>query len=232
MIDGVERRLVSAEHWQAQLDAIRTREKELTAAHDQLAAERRRAPWVKVERDYRFAGPNGAASLVDLFQGRKQLIVYHHMLQPADPSPCEGCCMVADQIPHVAHLNARRTTFALVSKAPLDEIDSFQRRMGWALPWYETTGSFNADFDVTGGFGLNVFYREGSAVYRSYFTNGRGVETLGTVWTLLDLTPLGRQENWEDAPAATPQTRPYHWWRLHDDDDSAEVSDTAPEKCC
>lgn len=129
--------------------------------------------------------------------------------------------MVADQIPHLAHLNARNTTLVFVSKAPFAEIDALQRRMGWALPWYETTDSFNADHDVTGGFGLNVFFRDGPDVYRSYFTTGRGVETLGTVWTLLDLTPLGRQETWEDAPAGTPQTEPYHWWRRHDEYEGA-----------
>ncbi|MEQ8993956.1 MAG: DUF899 domain-containing protein [Pseudomonadales bacterium] len=231
-IDGVERQIVTPGQWQAHLDAIRTREKELTQAHDRLAAERRRVPWVLVERDYRFVGPNGGASLAELFQGRRQLIVYHHMLRPADPSPCEGCCMVADQIPHLAHLNARQTTFALVSKAPVNEIGSLQQRMGWALPWYETTDGFNADLGVTGGFGLNVFYRDGSTIYRTYFTTGRGVETLGTVWTLLDLTPLGRQEIWEDAPAGTPQSEPYHWWRLHDDYEDATPSDSPPAMCC
>lgn len=89
--------------------------------------------------------------------------------------------------------------------------------MGWSLPWYETADSFNADFDVTDGFGVNIFYRSGADVYRTYFTTDRAAETLGTIWSFLDLTPLGRQETWEDSPAGTPQTAPYQWWRLHDE---------------
>ena len=125
--------------------------------------------------------------------------------------------MVGDQVPHLSHLHQRRTALAFVSRAPIDEIETFKKRMGWSMPWYETTDTFNADFDVEAGFGLNVFYRDGKKVYRTYFTSGRGVETLGTIWTLLDLTPLGRQENWEDSPKGTQQTPPYEWWRLHDE---------------
>lgn len=215
-IDGIERRIVSPEAWRRDHEAVLAREKALTRAHDALAAERRRQPWMKVEGDYAFTGPSGEARLADLFDGRRQLIVYHHMLRPADPAPCEGCSMVGDQIPHLAHLHVRDTALAFVSRAPIAEIEAFRRRMGWAMPWYETTDGFNADFGVTDGFGLNVFYRDGAEVYRTYFTTGRGVETLGTIWTLLDLTPLGRQETWEEAPAGTPQTPPYGWWRLHD----------------
>lgn len=225
IIDGTRRQIVPSETWVRHHDAVRDREKELTQAHDELAAERRRSPWTKVEQTYRFSGPEGAATLADLFQSRKQLIVYHHMLQPADPNPCAGCCMVADQIPHLAHLNARNTTLVFVSKAPIAEIDSLKLRMGWALPWYESIDGFNADFGVNEGFGLNVFYRDGRDIYRTYFTTGRGVETLGTVWTLLDLTPLGRQETWEEAPAGTPQTESYRWWRRHDEYDVASGSE-------
>ena len=215
-ISGVSRQTISPGAWHSALADLRAAEKELTRAQDRLAAQRRRLPWSKVDGNYAFTGTGGTASLADLFDGRTQLITYHHMLRPADPSPCSGCCMVADQIPHLAHLHARDTTLAFVSKAPIAEIEAFRTRMGWSMPWYETKDSFNADFDVTSGFGLNVFYRDGSDIYRTYFTTGRGVETLGTVWTLLDLTPLGRQEDWEDAPEGTPQTRPYQWWRRHD----------------
>jgi len=214
--DGDDRRIVAPAVWQAHLRSIRAGEKELTRAQDRLAAERRRAPWLKMAGHYRFDGPQGATTLAGLFEGRAQLIVYHHMLKPADPSPCAGCCMVADQMPHLAHLHARNTSLAFVSRAPFAEIEAFRARMGWNFPWYSTPDGFNADCDVSDGFGLNVFYRSGDDVYRSYFTTGRGVETLGTVWTLLDLTPLGRQESWEEAPAGTPQTQPYQWWRLHD----------------
>ena len=228
-IDGIERQIVSSGRWNSDHDVLRSREKELTHAHDRLAAERRRAPWARVERNYRFKGLDSEATLADLFDGRKQLIVYHHMLRPADPSPCEGCCMVADQIPHLAHLHARNTTLAFVSKAPIGEIEALKGRMGWTVPWYETTDSFNADHGVSGGFGLNVFYRDGGDIYRTYFTTGRGVETLGTVWTLLDLTPLGRQEVWEDAPGGTPQTEPYQWWRRHDEYRATASSGGSPE---
>ncbi|WP_444884875.1 DUF899 domain-containing protein [Microbulbifer sp. PSTR4-B] len=216
-ISGVVRQILLPEAWKDELAELRKAEKELTRAHDRLAEKRRYSGWVKIEQNYAFEGPGGTATLADLFDDHSQLIVYHHMLKPADPSPCEGCCMVADQIPHLAHLHARDTSLVFVSKAPIVEIEAFKKRMGWAIPWYETKDSFNADLDVATGFGINVFFRDGEDLYRTYFTNGRGVETLGTVWTLLDLTPLGRQENWEAAPDGTQQTQPYHWWRRHNE---------------
>ncbi|WKD49674.1 DUF899 domain-containing protein [Microbulbifer spongiae] len=219
-ISGVARRIVSLKAWQEDLREIRKAEKELTLAHDRVAAKRRHSAWMKVDRNYDFAGPEGSATLADLFDGRAQLIVYHHMLKPSDPSPCVGCCMVADQLPHLSHLHARDTSLVFVSKAPTVEIEAFQKRMGWSIPWFETKDSFNPDFDVSPtGFGLNIFYRDGDDIYRTYFTKGRGLETLGTVWTFLDLTPLGRQENWENAPSGTQQSKPYHWWRRHNEYD-------------
>lgn len=209
--------IVSRAEWLAARAKLLEEEKALTRAQDRLAAKRRRLPWERVEKIYRFEGPRGPAGLGALFEGRRQLIIYHHMLKPADPAPCSGCCMVADQIPHLAHRHARDTTLAFVSRASVAEIEALKRRMGWSMPWFSTTDGFNADFGVTEGFGLNVFYRHGGDIYRTYFTTGRGVETLGTVWTLLDLTPLGRQESWEDSPPGTPQTAPYGWWRLHDE---------------
>jgi predicted dithiol-disulfide oxidoreductase (DUF899 family) len=210
---------VSRADWQAAHETLRAREKDLTRAHDRLAADRRRAPWMKVDGEYRFRGPDGETDLAGLFDGRRQLIVYHHMLRPADSAPCAGCGMVGDQIPHPAHLRARDTTLVFVSRAPVDEIETFRTRMGWMVPWFETAEDFNTDFDVTDGFGLNVFFRDVGEMFRTYFTTGRGVETLGTPWTLLDLTPLGRQEDWEDSPAGVSQTPPYQWWRLHDEYD-------------
>lgn len=210
-------RIVSRDDWNAAREALLAQEKELTRAHDRLAAERRRQPWEKVEKDYVFIAPSGKARLGDLFDGRRQLIVYHHMLKPGDPAPCAGCGMVGDQIPHLAHLNARDTSLVFVSRAPLDEIEAFRARMGWRMPWVETTDDFGADFDVPKYFGLNVFIRDGGDIFRTYFTKGRGVETLGTAWTLLDLTPLGRQETWEDAPDGAPQKPAHQWLRLHDE---------------
>ena len=197
-------------------------EKALTRAQDRLAAARRRLPRHEVADRYRFETPKGTALLSDLFEGRGQLIVYHHMLRPADPDPCSGCGMFADSLPHLAHLHARDTSLVMVSQAPLAEIEAFKARMGWTMPWVETRDGFNADFGVTGGFGLNVFLREGGTIWRTYFTSGRGVEALGSVWSFLDLTPYGRQETWQDAPEGTPQDAPYQWWRLHDEYGEAE----------
>lgn len=137
--------------------------------------------------------------------------------------------MWVDQVGHLTHLHARDTSFALVSRAPLETIDRFRARMGWSHPWYSSPGTdFNPDFGVgpvepevdqhQDGemFALSAFVREEGSIYRTYFTTHRGVEAVSSVWTLLDLTALGRQEAWEDFPAGSPQTPPYEWWRLHD----------------
>jgi predicted dithiol-disulfide oxidoreductase (DUF899 family) len=130
--------------------------------------------------------------------------------------------MFVDQIGHVAHMHGRDTSFVLVSRAPLASIESYKRRMGWTLPWLSSSESdFNVDFGLSRDdgetFGLSVFLRDGDDVYRTYFVAGRGVEALGSAWTFLDLTPLGRQEDWEDSPPGYPQTPPYEWWRRHDE---------------
>ena len=133
-------------------------------------------------------------------------------------APCEGCSFFVDNVGHLAHMHARDTSLALVSRATRAQIEAFKRRMGWAVPWYSTLGdAFKADCGITTGFGLSVFLRDGDSVYCTYFTSGRGVEALGSVWTFLDLTPLGRQETWEDSPEGWPQTPPYEWWHLHDE---------------
>ena len=222
--------LVSAEEWQAASDALLAKEKGATKARDALAAERRLLPMVLIDKDYVFQGPNGDATLLDLFEGRRQLILYHFMFGPNQDAGCDGCSMFVDQVGHLAHLHARDTSFVLVSRAPLPKLEAYERRMGWTIPWYS---SFDSDFNVDFGrspetpqpdayqdgemFGLSVFLRDGDAVYRTYFTRLRGVEALGSVWTFLDLTPLGRQETWEDSPEGWPQTPPYGWWRRHDE---------------
>ncbi len=207
---------ISREEWLTALEALRNKEKAVTAQLDALAAERRRLPRERVDRDYNFDTAKGRVGLRDLFEGRSQLIVYHHMLKPDDRDPCSGCCMVGDQIPHLAHLHARDTSLVFVARASIDEIVALKARLGWHFPFVSTGEAFNRDFGVTTGFGLNVFLQEDGSIYRTYFTTGRGVETLGTPWALLDLTPYGRQENWEDSPAGTPQGAPYAWWRLND----------------
>jgi predicted dithiol-disulfide oxidoreductase (DUF899 family) len=222
--------VVSESEWQEALDSVRAKEKELTRAHDALAAERRRLPRVRIEKDYEFDGPDGKASLADIFEGRTQLIVYHFMFGPNQDAGCNGCSLVADQITHLAHLHARDTSFAFVSRAPLEKIVAYRKRMGWEIPWYSSHGSdFNVDFgrgletpdpsqyQDGESFGFSVFIRDDDEVFRTYFTTSRGAETLGPVWTLLDLTPLGRQENWEDSPEGYPQGPPYEWWRRHDE---------------
>jgi predicted dithiol-disulfide oxidoreductase (DUF899 family) len=221
---------VSHEVWEAALEKLRAKEKDATRARDALAAERRRLPMVRIEGDYAFEGPDGTASLVDLFEGRRQLILYHFMFGPNQEAGCDGCSMFVDQVGHLAHLHARDTSFALVSRAPIARIEAYRKRMGWTIPWFSSFGSnFNHAFGVGPerpqpseyqdgeSFGLSVFLRDGEKVYRTYFTSGRGVEALGSLWTFLDLTPLGRQEEWEDSPEGYPQTPPYTWWRRHDE---------------
>jgi predicted dithiol-disulfide oxidoreductase (DUF899 family) len=213
---------VSEAEWQAAREELLVKEKQATRSRDALAAERRRLPMVRIEKEYAFQGPNGEASLLDLFERRRQLIVYHFMFQPGAPgwpdAGCDGCSMFVDQVGHLAHLHARDTSMALVSQAPMTKIAPYKRRMGWTLPWFSLAGNdFNADSGVTTGFGLSVFLRDRESVFRTYFTTGRGVEALGSVWSFLDLTPLGRQEQWEDSPAGWPQTPPYEWWRRHDE---------------
>ncbi len=222
--------VVSQREWSSALEQLRAKEKQATRARDALAAERRRLPRVRIEKTYAFQGPDGKALLVDLFEGRRQLLLYHFMFGPNQEAGCPGCSMFIDQIGHLSHLHARDTSFALVSRASIGKLEAYRKRMGWEIPWYSSFGSdFNHDLGVGPEsprpgehqdgetFGLSVFIREGEEVRRTYFTSGRGVEALGSVWTFLDLTPWGRQEKWEDSPEGTPQTAPYEWWRRHDE---------------
>ena len=222
--------IVSQAEWEAARKKLLVKEKEATRARDALAAERRRLPMFRIDKEYVFEGPDGTATLLDLFDSRRQLIVYHFMFAPAvDGWPdagCDGCSMFVDQIGHLAHLHARNTSLVLVLRAPIASIERYRKRMGWTIPWFSSAGSdFNVDFGLTTErgetFGLSVFLREGDGVFRTYFTSGRGVEALGSVWTFLDLTPLGRQEDWEDSPPGYPQTPPYVWWRRHDEYEDA-----------
>ena len=214
------RTVVSAEEWEAARQKLLVKEKELTRTRDALAAQRRRMPWQAVEREYAFIGPDGNASLVDLFDGRQQLIVYRAFYEPGvggwPEHACIGCSMVADQIAHVAHLNERDTTLVFVSRAPQDEIQGLKARMGWEMPWYTLTDQFDAHFGVGEWHGTNAFIRDGDDVYRTYFIDARGDEAMGSTWSYLDMTALGRQEEWEDSPEGYPQTPPYRWWIWHD----------------
>ena len=222
--------VVSREEWDAALAKLRAKEKEATHARDALAAERRRLPRVRIENSYKFAAPAGAVSLLDLFEGRRQLLLYHFMFGPNRDAGCTGCSMVLDQICPLPHLHARDTSFVAVSRAPIEKIEAYRKRMGWKIPWVSSFGTdFSHDFglgpqepdpsqDQDGEmFGMSAFIRDAGEIYRTYFTQHRGVETIGPVWTLLDLTPLGRQEDWENSPEGYPQTPRYKWWRRHDE---------------
>jgi predicted dithiol-disulfide oxidoreductase (DUF899 family) len=214
--------IVSPQEWETAREQLLVKEKELTRARDALAAERRRMPWMAVEKDYRFEGPSGPASLLDLFDGRRQLIVYRFFYEPGVASfperGCPGCSFMADQVSHLAHLNARDTTLAFASRAPQPDIESLKARMGWQhIPWYTITDDFDADFGVDEWHGTNAFLRDGDRIFRTYFIHDRGDEGMCTTWSYLDITAYGRQEEWEDSPEGTPQTPPYQWWHLHDE---------------
>ena len=214
--------IVSPEQWGAARAELLVKEKELTHTRDRMAAERRRMPRLAVETPYRFIGSEGEMSLVDLFQGRRQLILYRFFFEEGvegwPDAGCTGCSWLADQFTHPAHLNAHDVTFALISRAPQPEIGRMKRRMAWEhLPWHTLTDDFDTDFDVGQMHGTNVFLRDGDQVFRTYFVNGRGDEVLGGLWTFLDITPFGRQELWEDSPEGYPQHPQNTWVRRHDE---------------
>ena len=221
--------IVSKDEWEAARQQLLVKEKELTRARDAIAAARRRMPWLAVEKPYAFDGPRGRVSLLDLFEGRRQLIVYRAFFEPGvegwPDHACRGCSLVADQVAHLAHLNARDTTLVFVSRAPQPEIGRLKARMEWTIPWFTITDEFDADYDVPEWHGTNAFIRDGEKVFRTYFVNNRGDEAMGSTWTYLDITALGRQEEWEDSPQGYPQTKPYQWWKWHD-----EYGKAAPAK--
>ena len=223
-------RTVSREEWRAARLALLAREKELTKARDVLNAQRRTLPMVEIEKEYAFDGPDGPARLVDLFDGRRQLIVYHFMFAPGQTEGCPGCSHMADCTPHLAHLRARDTSLVFVSRAPLADIEPFRVRMGWTTPWYSSFGSdFNYDFNATVDEdvlpvehnyrtreemeargqrysvrgeqpGVSVFVRDGDRVFHSYSTYSRGVDHMISTYNFLDLTPFGRGEGWDGMP--------------------------------
>src|SRR3954469_12779540 len=213
--------IVSSEEWEAAHQQLLVKEKKLTHARDALAAERRRMPWVAVDKEYEFDGPGGKASLLDLFDGRRQLIVYRFFFEPGvngwPERGCGGCSFLADQVADLAHLNARDTTLVFVSRAPQADIEQWKARMGWEIPWYTITDDFDTDFGVDEWHGTNAFIQDGDSVFRTYFVNDRGDEAMGSTWNYLDITALGRQEEWEESPEGYPQTPPYQWWRRHDE---------------
>jgi predicted dithiol-disulfide oxidoreductase (DUF899 family) len=186
--------IVSRTEWDQARERLLVQEKELTRARDALAAQRRRMPWMAVEKDYAFLGPDGPTTLLGLFAGRRQLVVYRAFYGSdittyaeggAYPErACVGCSMVADQVANPAHLNARDTSLAFVSRAPQADIEGLQTRMGWeSIPWYTLTDDFDADFDVDEWHGTNAFVRDDDRIFRTYFVNSRGDEAMGSTWS-------------------------------------------------
>jgi predicted dithiol-disulfide oxidoreductase (DUF899 family) len=219
-------KIVSPGKWANALEKIRIKEKKATKARDALAAERKKLPMVRIEKRYSFDGPSGKVILQDLFEGRPQLILYNFMFAPDvsgwPTAGCPGCSMMVDNIGQITHLHARDISVVLVSLAPLVNIENYKKRMGWNIPWVSSAGSdFNVDFGASTAkgetFRLTVFLKDGDEVFKTYVTQGRGVESLGSNWTFMDLTPFGRQEDWEDSPKGWPKTKPYVWWRRHDE---------------
>jgi len=209
-------KIVSPEEWQTARDELLVKEKELMKAQDHLAAERRRLPMVRFDAKYEFDSADGPVSLLDLFEGRRQLIVYHFMLHPGDEAGCPGCSLVIDNVPHLAHLHARDITFKVTAPATLAEIERYKTRMGWDVPWVSAHDSdFTENCGVGKGFGVSVFLREGDEVFRTYFTSGRGADTFLASHRYIDITPLGRQEAWEEESRG--DDGPGHWWRRHDE---------------
>src|ERR1700682_436747 len=214
-------KVVSRQEWQAARDELLTKEKVATPALGALDALPRRLPMVRFDTEYTFSGPGGTCGLVDLFGGRRQLIVYQFMDNGPDDY-CPGCSSFVDNVGRLEHLHARETTFVVVSNMPLPQLTAYAERMEWPFPYFSSRGTTFADDCGAGrGFGISVLLRDGSPesadVYQTYFTTSRGGDRVRFDFNMLDLTPYGRQEEWEDSPQGWPQTPTYAWWRLHDE---------------
>ncbi|HEU0163559.1 MAG TPA: DUF899 domain-containing protein [Thermomicrobiales bacterium] len=226
--------IVSREEWKEARVSLIEKETELGKLMAEVAAIRRRQPMVEITKTYTFDGPEGPVSLLDLFEGRRQLIVYHFMFHPDWDEGCVGCSMMLDHFGHPSHLHARDTSRVVVSRAPLAKLLAHKQRMGWTEPWYSSFGTdFNADFDVTidGDEEIpatSVFLRDGDRIFQTYRDSDATGDAVMNTFTFLDLTPFGRQEIGEDSPAGWPQTSgPWEWWRHHDRYDGA----AAPSSC-
>ncbi|MEV6602942.1 DUF899 domain-containing protein [Kutzneria sp. NPDC051319] len=190
-------KVVEPEQWQAALKELQVREQELAAVQESVRTARQQLPMVRVDKKYVFRGADGEVSLPDLFEGRRQLIVYHFMFDPSWQQGCKWCSYLVDNIGHLSHLHVRDTTLALVSRAPIEKILPFRERMGWTVPWYSSHDSdFNDDFsatvDKTEQGGASVFLREGDDIYHTYSGFGEAMDMVHTIDNYLDLTPLGR----------------------------------------
>ena len=231
--------IVSREQWLDARKKLLAHEKALTKQYDRVSAERRRLPMVKIEKNYMFDGPGGEESLLDLFQGRRQLVIYHFMFDPAWEKGCPGCTSYANAIGDLSMLDKCDTTFVMVSRASLSKLEACKERQGWPFTWVSSLGSeFNYDFHVTNDekvapveynyrnkaeceankvpnaitgeeHGLSVFFRIGEDVFHTYSAYARGTEALTDARALLDVTPYGRQQDFEDSPPDWPQRPTY-----------------------
>ena len=226
--------VVSQAEWDQALAAMTEREVAVATAMHELAAARKRMPMVRVTNDYLFEGPDGRRSLPELFDGRTQLILYRFYFEEGvggwPEAGCVGCSSFADGVPELGLLHARDITFAMASPAPQANLRAYAERMGWTdVPWYTIcTERFSADFGVDEWFGLNVFLRDGDDVYRTYFLqHGEAVQSIGSVWSLMSLTPYGGQSKEEDVPEGWPQAPQSFWYRRHDEFDDLPPSAAA-----
>lgn len=213
--------IVSRTEWERARAELLVREKELTRHKDEVSAARRRLPMVEITEPYLFDTETGPVSLLELFDGRRQLIVQHFMFGPDWDEGCTGCSMMADHIGPLSHLYAKDTSLVLISRSPVGKLLAFRDRMGWDLPWVSSGAStFNEDFEATVDgeerHAISAFLRDGDRVFHTWSTYRRGEEPFMVVFDLLDLTAYGRQESWEDSPQGWPQQPPYEWMRLHD----------------
>ena len=221
-------RIASRDEWLSARRALLEEEKAATRARDRLNTKRRNLPMVEITKGYEFEGPDGRVSLLDLFEGRQQLIMYHFMFAPDWEKGCSSCTAGTDEISagFLQHLHSRQTTFAMVSRAPFAKLDAYRRERGWEIPWYSSYGTdFNYDFNVTldpsvappeynyrlmpeaeaGELpGQSCFLRDGDRVFHTYSQYARGLESTGGSYYFLDLTALGRQEDWEEPKGRVP----------------------------
>src|SRR5215213_10326313 len=211
--DGPE--VVDRATFQAQLDELRVREKAHSRAGDELAAERRRLPMVEVDANLELIGPEGPLTLLEAFEGRRQLIAYYFMWRPGRPAPeqCEGCTWVTTQVQELSYLHSRDITYAVLCQGPYDESIRYRDFMGWDVPWYSAGSSLDALLvgRQIGYMHLVCYLQDGDRAFETYWTNGRGVEVMDYAFALMDLTVYGRQEGWEDSPPGWPRI-----WQVDD----------------
>jgi predicted dithiol-disulfide oxidoreductase (DUF899 family) len=195
--------------FQADLDALRVREKAHTREGDAIAAARRRLPMVEIDATLELIGPSGPATVLEAFEGRRQLIAYYFMWSAGRPASeqCEGCTYYTNQVGDLSDLHSRDVTYATFCQGPYEESVRYRDFMDWQMPWYSAVGSLEQLLvgRTIGKFHVVCYLRDGDRVFETYWTNGRGAEALGGIYSLLDRTAYGRQESWEDSPPGWPQ---------------------------